>query len=129
MEKEFVTVEIAKRLKELGFNEWCLAAYYEQKDKAPSFGYSPYLDSEPGKQEYLNNDYKGQVAAPLYQQVIDWIREKHDIHYHVRPVNEIHPNPQFLGYVTGFEGSEYYEKYEKAREAAILNSIDLISKK
>jgi hypothetical protein len=57
MEKEFVTYEIALKLKELGFEEECLA-YFE--DKELTLGRL----SSVGKKRYL--------IAPLWQQAIDW---------------------------------------------------------
>ena len=50
--RQFCTFEICKKLVELGFNEICLNR----------------SDSDPD------------VLAILWQQAIDWIREKYDIH-------------------------------------------------
>ena len=57
MEKLFVPYSIALALKELGFDETCLAKYNTLTERL---------------------EYKS-VAAPLYDQVINWFREKHGI--------------------------------------------------
>lgn len=84
MEKQFVTYEIALKLKELGFDEPCLA-YFESV-------YDGLTQKHAGrlvlgnKPEHLQS-YKQLIyifgqnnqLAPLWQQVIDWLREKHSI--------------------------------------------------
>ena len=67
MKEEFVTYEIALKLKELGFDE-------------PCFGYFPPLKKELTiwyNSEITNNGEF--ILAPLWQQVIDFIWEKYHI--------------------------------------------------
>ena len=66
MQKQFVTYEIAKKLKELGFDEECFGYY----------SYSKKLFLGNGKDAY---NYKDIISAPLWQQAIDWIAEKYKI--------------------------------------------------
>lgn len=74
MKEQFATYEIAKKLKELGFND-------------PVCGYfkgSVYsCDNTEGVfcwlGEWLTIENGSIVAAPLWQQVIDWLRKTHDI--------------------------------------------------
>lgn len=80
MKKLFVSYEIAKLLKEKGFNESCIA-YYETKVTLN------FLDTHFGAIIPTNKDGFG-VDAPLFQQVIDWFREKHNI----RIVDSLHTN-------------------------------------
>ena len=54
MEKEFVPYELALRMKQLGFDEPCMAS----KD--------------------MNND-EGLIQLPLYQQAFRWFREKYGL--------------------------------------------------
>mgnify|MGYP003331630836 FL=1 len=63
IEKEFVPYEEALALKELGFNEPCLASYYRAGKR---------LDIC----EYINHgEYT--VLAPTFSQAFRWIREKY----------------------------------------------------
>jgi hypothetical protein len=72
MNKEFIPYEQALELKELGFDEPCMAFY------------------EPGNKEVkvvgVNQRYNDpslltvtDFCAPLYQQAFRWFREKHDL--------------------------------------------------
>jgi hypothetical protein len=93
MKDLFVNYELAVKLKEAGFNKGCLSAYYERPALAPEFSFSPYLDSE--SPEYITNNYRNQVAAPLYQQVIDWLREENKI---VVEIHQLHNSKYELIY-------------------------------
>jgi hypothetical protein len=73
MEKEFVTYEQALALKELGFDEPCLAFYSPKEELHPVF-------QEPSKGPYFNNgSFIETLRAPLYQQAFRWFRDKHGI--------------------------------------------------
>lgn len=69
MKNEFIPYEQALALKELGFDEPCLAAYL----KAGKF-----LDIG----EYVNQGYY-RTLAPLYQQAFRWFREKCGLNHFV----------------------------------------------
>jgi hypothetical protein len=69
MNKQFVPKEIAKELKELGFNEPCLAWWFENGSvSVPTEGRTFWSDW---------NVNPMRISAPLWQQVFDWIREKY----------------------------------------------------
>jgi len=78
MDKEFVPYEQALELKELGFNEHCLAFYggdgdskvYYNSLRNGSGDYEPYKASER---------YKW-FGAPLYQQAFRWFRDRHGLY-------------------------------------------------
>ena len=78
MNKEFIPYEQALELKELGFNEHCLAFYggdgdskvYYNSLRNGSGDYEPYKASERHKW----------FGAPLYQQAFRWFREKHGLY-------------------------------------------------
>ena len=65
VDKEFVPYEQALALKELGFNEPCLASYFHE-------GKRLHIT------EYLNyGEYT--TLAPLFQQAFRWFRDKHKL--------------------------------------------------
>ncbi len=73
MEKEFVPYELALRMKELGFNELCLAFYGDENDFS--------MDSSR-----KNNLFrKCECIVPLFSQAFRWFREKYDLHYQLIP--------------------------------------------
>lgn len=133
MEKLFVSYEIALKVKELGFIEPCFGEY-RQWD-----GCNPYLHIEG-----FNNSkgrFTVECSAPLYQQVIDWFREKHNILITVIPDKE--NNKTCFHYIIDRDsdyphqlfreiGRTYGEisklaTYYEALDKAILEAIKLIS--
>jgi len=76
MEEQFVTHEIALKLKELGFDKPCFDSYYKE---SPEYGDNiilwKYGYDNFGREEYIWNIL---CDAPLWQQAIDWLREKRD---------------------------------------------------
>jgi len=70
MEKEFIPYEQALALKELGFDEPCLAIY-------------SFKDLRIGIFSNLSSAYNT-ILVPLHQQVFRWFREKHTIDVHIR---------------------------------------------
>ncbi len=77
MEKQFVKSEIAKKLKEKGFNEPTMA-YYNEKDE---FVFTPYNNEDinlPNKVTKTENE-NNYSSAPLWQQAIDWFYDNHEI--------------------------------------------------
>ena len=172
MKEQFVTYEIALKLKELGFDEECLAFYsheevYPDKDYNKTdfvllssktrgelvghgsvrnflFDWLKDNDKTSGELSTLSNS----VTAPLWQQVIDWFREKYDIHISFEPVYKpqqfqnlmycyaISTKENFYGgmddnldnWIGLNDGGNMFHienSYYKAREQAILKVIEL----
>lgn len=65
----FVTYEIALKLKELGFNEPCIAFFIENKEI-----YS--LSNPTSNFSTITNENKlYNISTPLWQQAVDWLNE------------------------------------------------------
>ena len=77
MSKEFVPYEEALALKELGFDEYCLADY-RQWD-----GRGEYLHLN---EDYSQTHYTVECKAPLYQQAFRFFREEYGLVCGVREV-------------------------------------------
>ena len=127
MQEQFVTWDIALKLKELGFNEECFGLFTRNKE----FLVKDFITNEEAK------EYYGGIATPLWQQAIDWFREKHN------KIITVYSNAS--GYLwethdaiggTQREWSDYsgpndsgcWDTYEEAREQAILKALELITK-
>lgn len=83
MNKEFVSIEIALQLKQLGFQDECLGFYYYDG----SFNSYRLIYTES------SSDYMNVVPAPLWQQVFDWLETKKvfiSIEYVAPDTNEFH---------------------------------------
>ena len=130
MKNQFATYEISLKLKELGFNEECLAFFLMRND----LRIKEYKESGNKNSAFYNNTV---CSAPLYQQIIDWFREKYNIHILVS--GRLIDSPESKVYVWEIYGDfkelpeELYDginkDYYKAREQAILKAIELIKNK
>lgn len=132
MEEQFVTYEIALKLKELGFDEEVLATYdtdkLDTKNDLKIFAFSV-----PNKGIFEEGFKRGWcIKAPLWQQVIDWFRENHQIL--TNPLIEI---KGVYSWVIAWPISSYEvetehiqaENWYRAREYAILKAIELCKNK
>lgn len=80
MKDLFVSYELALKLKEKGFDEECFGFY----SKDGEFHYATAI----GKlRTNISFEEAGmtEITAPLYQQVVDWFREKHNIFIWLQP--------------------------------------------
>jgi hypothetical protein len=68
---EFVTFEIAKKLKEKGFRDKCYKHYYPD---SPDWFLSSYLEC---------NNYSDYVDAPTISQALKWLREEKKMHIEI----------------------------------------------
>lgn len=119
MNKQFVTYEIALKLKELGFNELCLAQYFIK---------SCNLITEKD----FSVVYDNMLNAPLWQQVIDWFRVKYNVLIIVysNASGYLFEFSDAEGgthrYDSGYSGtndSGCWDTFEEARTASILMAI------
>lgn len=84
MKHLFVPYEIALQLKEKGFNEGCLAFY---KDKSLEFVCQDndeeiFCFNKTIDKRFPWTPISHITTAPLFQQIIDWFREKYNIDIH-----------------------------------------------
>lgn len=137
MKTQFVTYEIALKLKELGFDESCLACFTSRlsgKDFT-EFWFSDQIwgnsDFHPDVRICKNTDFTNEKSctAPLWQQVIDWFIDNYN--YNI----EIRRNWPKLKYFYTIDhpllrevSTSIYSRKE-AREQAILKAIELIKNK
>lgn len=88
--EDFVTFEIAKKLKENGFKESCFGWYYPSE----VCGYDYRTLIVRNRSEYRGDHYKDllishnddkHIDAPTISQVLKWLKEKYLIHISTKP--------------------------------------------
>ena len=125
MKEQFVTFEIALKLKELGFNFPCFSAYTENGNLMDIGDYADY--DEIGKLD--GHSYSISCLSPLWQQVIDWFREKFKYHIEIQSPDYQNENDFYwtihVVKKIGVFGDGSSDNYYEAREQAILKCIEL----
>ena len=134
MKEQFVTYEIALKLKELGFNDECLACYtphlgngiFELISKGSSNEKSAF------NERFVKANSVNGCSAPLWQQVIDWVREKQNIYINVEPIT-FDDEPTYVFEIINLKNgmllndiNSSFEDPNEAHEQAILKAIDII---
>ena len=139
MEEQFVTYEIALKLKELGFDEECFG-YWRDENKPCPITMCKFTTKYDFDDDI--NFPKFKCLAPLWQQVIDWLRDEHDIvieiarqkyfdtyanSYAYEAVCKVYKNKELEGSVVirDNKNNHIFYSYEEAREQAILKAIEL----
>ena len=89
MNKEFLPYEESLALKELGFDEPCLAKYQKLAEFA---NYQLQLLQK----ERNCNRLDTAISAPLYQQAFRWFRKKHGLQSYINPeLSFSYNNPKY----------------------------------
>jgi hypothetical protein len=126
MQKEFIPYAEALELKELGFDEPCMA-FYEPNNKEVMVVGVPQRYNDPSLLRLKD------FCAPLYQQAFRWFRDK----YNLNGILNHYPNTklwdfsvhdlrwsgkEFIEHVKKEDRSVKYSTYEEA-ELACLNKL------
>jgi hypothetical protein len=145
IEKEFVPFPIARALKKIGYDELCLG-YYEQYSTVPviNFNNKPLTKEELKRPKMYKVENKNStlpqwaIAAPLYQQVFKWFREKHKLDSFIAPNKLI--KETYISQIWAEEGivlekfvssenkwsSDFHLNYEKAQLECLKRLIKVI---
>ena len=118
MEKEFVTYELALRMKQLGFDEPCFMYWWK--------GENDYILTDLIEGEARTNDFK----APLFQQAFRWFREKYQLYHEITIYNTGVIN--YISKVTSSKGQYHigiYKLYEEAELFCLEKLIDIVEGK
>jgi hypothetical protein len=116
--EDYVSFEIAKLLKEKGFNEYCRAIRSTSSIGAKGLFYT--------KSEIKNTEEKktlgAAIACPTLQMAMKWLREVHNFHIWVEPNHDkegLYNAHVKVGWWSNNWAGIGYGTHEKAYEAAI----------
>jgi len=140
MNKEFIIYEQALALKELGFDEPCLA-FYDGKN-TDTFYFNNIRDASGDYVPFQKHDRLKWFGAPLYQQAFRWFREKYNLDgsMSVDVWNKKTTSYRIIGGIEGIieadsYGSLYdmdsteYDSYEESEQECLNKLIELVKKK
>lgn len=132
MKNEFVPYDIALAMKELGFDEPCIAVYfgeYEERD----FDNGIALEYRQS-QYYAQKGWSKGLLAPLYQQAFEWFREEYDLWIEIsKPLSwllTISDKTQNKKMCLE-DYNEYVEpkSYQEAQDACLRKLIEIVKEK
>jgi hypothetical protein len=121
MKNEFINYEQALALKELGFNEPCLAKH----DLKHILLRVEECKSQENAQEF---DY---ILAPLYQQAFRWFREKYNLVFNFISYSIVKPGEYHWSITWNDEAkaSGIVKTYEEAEQACLDKLIEIAKNK
>ncbi len=124
MNKEFIPYEQALELKELGFDEPCMAFYELNNREVMVVGVSQRYN-DPSLLTITD------FCAPLYQQAFRWFREKYGLDYEITYAGKKGEYHAFVDeYIYGNNGnSPSIFSYEEAELACLKKLITIIERK
>jgi len=122
MTKEFVPYELAVKLKELGFDEPCLA-FYLDNDKKSFTKCMEGADTNAWLKEHMKV-YGDSTTAPTFSQAFRWFREKYsDLDF---GVSKIHNGTNKYHYHINLTWEFFEGTYEEAELACLTKLIEIV---
>ena len=130
--EDYCSFEVAKLLKENGFNSRCHATYDTAVTGGkPRFSEYEVLSYFPYGMKNTDDKYNMVISAPTHQMAMKWLRDVHNLHigivkgpkgYHIT----IETIPLgVVKYITReIVGTTYVDSYEEAVEAALKYSLE-----
>ena len=127
MNKEFLPYEQALELKKLGFDEPCLAYWFNETPSNPEGQCIVYYKKPWNNEKIIKGAIREYSNAPTFSQAFRWFREKYGLYSFIFCYDEV------FGYETYKEGvtqtNESFETYEEAELACLNKLIEIVKNK
>lgn len=128
--EDYVSFEVAKLLKEKGFDEPCSSTYDTAVSGGkPIFYKYDVLHFFPNGMKNSDDKYGMVISAPTHQMAMKWLREAHNIHIEIYVIKNYDKeickytytimDLNFPGSDDGIDCCNEYKTYEQACELAI----------
>lgn len=139
MKNHFISLEIAKRLKQVHFNKPVIAYYRQDYGETDQIVHvlSPYVNTS-AILEGAELDNKDDYPAPLCSQVLEWLREDHNmmVNVYTNASGFLHEQHDTYGgthrHDSGFDGPNdggCWDTFQEAQDHAILTALKIVYKK
>jgi hypothetical protein len=143
IEKEFAPYQESLELKELGFDESCLAYWYNETPTNPEGQCLVYYKKPWDEQKIINGIIRDYYVAPTFSQAFRWFRKKYNIQgyiYSSTVRGNSEKTKQFTGYIWNINGidmpfistdarDELHDTYEEAELACLQKLIEIVKNK
>lgn len=120
--EDFVSFELAKKLKEKGFREPCLAHYTNKKLEFNNVCQCEHVELGDLYQIW-SDGIEAFVDAPTISQVLKWLRDEHV--FHVEILREKHEGWQYFIQLSDASYTGHGSNYD-SYEAAALAGIEYV---
>ena len=127
MEEQFIAHKHALALKELGFDEPCLA-FWDGKN-TDAFYFNNIRDASGDYVPFQKHDRLKWFGAPLKQQVFRWFREKYGYWSYIKEATKGTCRFNIEKFDEKFFNSGLFGSYEDAESACIDKLIEMVKKK
>lgn len=125
MNEDFVTFEVAKKLKEKGFNEPCRSAYFwNNKEYELCTAFSNFICFNEEDKFYPEDDSNPRISAPPISQVLKWLREEKEIM--VSPIYSPNTSKWYCVVVNADSLEQYKLSLSDSYELAALAGIEYV---
>jgi len=146
MNKEFTPKKQAIALKEIGFDEPCLAGYNFKDRRTGQFTYPSAKEPNTTSKARVYHKDKKIVGAPTYSQAFRWFRDKHQLYSEILLDQTTEPKfcfgiSKFIGNPNDLSEREWdwenipnddnwglYRKHEEAELACLNKLIEIVKK-
>lgn len=124
IKEDYVSFEVAKLLKEKGFDEPCRTYYQDEK----------FVDDVCTKYYQWNSKSPfGHISAPTHQMAMKWLREVHNIFIEISTSIDLNGKYHFSYTILDKECkyvrrgyTDFDWNYEEAAEAALKYSLEIL---
>jgi hypothetical protein len=116
MKNEFVPYDIALDMKDLGFDEPCLALYVGKSKKLTNKN-TPFS---------LHKDVI-KLNTPLYQQAFRWFREEHNLKAYIQGISKSSIDYEYR--IIGVEHHIEWGTYEQVELECLRKLIEIVKEK
>ena len=109
MQGKFVPYEFALELKELGFDEQCIAVFINKTNDFKLVSELKRLEAA-NYQTISNNEFAvdNEIVTPLWQDAFDWFDENHKIYSSVKPAfSSLDPSKIVYNYYFIVNGADF----------------------
>ena len=139
MKKEFIPYEEALALKELGFDEPCVATFHDNSGGEIEFTFGMFHHPKKNsKANTVSGTFIGKNGcyAPLYQQAFRWFRENHKLYGSYGTTSDSNENINgytISNYINGSRNNIFTDwevgTYEEAELACLDKLIEIVEQK
>ena len=137
MKNEFIPYEEALALRELGFDEPCLAFYKlgDSKVYYDTILQSKNVHFRTNSELNFYEDLKEKISAPLYQQAFRWFREKYQLvgtilgdgfNGELKGYYYSITEDGWINYYESIDDSKWFDTYQEAELACLSCLIQLV---